>query len=124
MVALHGGDRLEQVTWRDDSTGEESSHSIGHIFAMTGATPNTAWLDDCVATDPNGFVRTDSELTDEILAQRGWPLARRPYLFETCRPRVFAVGEVRATSVKRVASAVGECSVCIQLVHKALAESP
>ena len=123
VVALHGGDRLERVTWRDDRTGEESEHAIGHLFAMTGARPNTGWLEDCVATDPNGFVRTDSELSDQILAERGWPLARRPYLFETSRPRVFAVGDVRATSVKRVASAVGEGSVCIQLVHRALADS-
>jgi thioredoxin reductase (NADPH) len=76
----------------------------------------------CVAMDPSGFVRTDSELTDQALAEHEWPLQRRPYLFETSRPRVFAVGDVRATSVKRVASAVGEGSVCIQLVHKALAE--
>ncbi|HVV85630.1 MAG TPA: FAD-dependent oxidoreductase [Kofleriaceae bacterium] len=122
IVGLHGGDRLERVTWRDDATGEESTHAIGHVFSMTGASPNTAWLGDCVAMDANGFVRTDSELTDELLAERGWPLKRRPYLFETSRPRVFAVGDVRATSVKRVASAVGEGSVCIQLVHKALAE--
>jgi thioredoxin reductase (NADPH) len=122
VVGLHGGDHLERVTWRDDHTGEESTHAIRHVFAMTGASPNTAWLGDCVAMDSNGFVRTDSELTDEVLAERGWALQRRPYLFETSRPRVFAVGDVRSTSVKRVASAVGEGSVCIQLVHKALAE--
>jgi len=122
IVALHGSEHLERVTWRDDNAGEEAAHAIRHVFAMTGATPNTAWLGDCVAMDPNGFVRTDSELTDETLAERGWPLKRRPYLFETSRPRVFAVGDVRSTSVKRVASAVGEGSVSIQLVHKALAE--
>jgi thioredoxin reductase (NADPH) len=122
VVALSGDEHLARVTWRDDATGLETTHEIRHVFAMTGASPNTAWLGDCVATDEKGFVRTDSELTDQILAERGWPLARRPYLFETSRPRVFAVGDVRASSVKRVASAVGEGSVCIQLVHKALAE--
>ena len=122
IVGLAGGDRLEQVTWRDDSTGEESTHPIAHVFAMTGASPNTAWLGGCVAMDDKGFVCTGADLTDEVLAERGWPLARKPYLFETSRPRVFAIGDVRATSVKRVASAVGEGSVCIQLVHRALAE--
>jgi thioredoxin reductase (NADPH) len=122
VTALHGGERLERVTWRDDASGEETTHAIGHVFSMTGARPNTAWLGDCLALDANGFVCTDSELTDDLLAKHEWPLARRPYLFETSRPRIFAVGDVRATSVKRVASAVGEGSVCIQLVHKALAE--
>jgi len=122
ISALHGDDHLERVTWRDDASGDESIHDVRHVFAMTGASPNTAWLAGCIATDANGFVCTGTELTDAMLAERGWPLARRPYLFETSRPRVFAVGDVRATSVKRVASAVGEGSVCIQLVHKALAE--
>jgi thioredoxin reductase (NADPH) len=122
VVGLHGGDRLERVTWKDDASDEEQTHAIGHVFSMTGARPNTAWLGDCVALDEKGFVCTGSELTDAELVRREWPLVRRPYLFETSRPRVFAVGDVRATSVKRVASAVGEGSVCIQLVHKALAE--
>jgi thioredoxin reductase (NADPH) len=123
IVALHGGDKLERVTWRDDATGEESTHAIGHVFSMTGARPNTAWLGGGLATDDKGFVRTDAELTDPILGERGWPLARRPYLFETSHPRIFAIGDVRATSVKRVASAVGEGSVCIQLLHRTLAEA-
>jgi thioredoxin reductase (NADPH) len=121
-VALSGNDHLERVTWRDDGSGEESTHPIRHVFSMAGASPNTAWLSDCISLDPKGFVRTDSELREDTLKERGWPLARPPYLFETSRPRVFAVGDVRANSVKRMASAVGEGSVCIQLVHKALAE--
>jgi thioredoxin reductase (NADPH) len=122
IVALRGGDHLESVTWRDDATGEESTHGVRHVFSMAGASPNTEWLRGCVSMDAKGFVRTDSELSEEILREEGWPLARPPYLFETSHPRVFAVGDVRSNSVKRVASAVGEGSVCIQLVHKALTE--
>ena len=90
---------------------------------MTGADPNTAWLEDCVALDGQGYVRTGSDLDTTALAAARWPLARPPMLFETSRPGVFAIGDVRASSVKRVAAAVGEGSVCVQLVHKVLAES-
>lgn len=72
--------------------------------------------------DAKGFVPTGPDLTEESLRTERWPLTRAPYLFETSRPRIFAVGDVRANSVKRVASAVGEGSVCIQLVHKVLSE--
>jgi thioredoxin reductase (NADPH) len=122
LVAVEGKEHLEKVTWRDDATGVETTHDIRHVFSMTGAMPNTEWLGGCVATDSNGFVRTGPDLTKEILEAERWPLTRIPYLFETSRPRVFAVGDVRANSVKRVASAVGEGSVCVQLVHKALSE--
>jgi thioredoxin reductase (NADPH) len=122
IVALGGGEHLESVTWRDDATGDVSTHPIRHVFSMAGASPNTDWLRGCVAMAPKGFVRTNSELTDEMLREHGWPLARSPYLFETSRPRIFAIGDVRSNSVKRVASAVGEGSVCIQLVHRALTE--
>ena len=89
---------------------------------MTGADPNTAWLGGCVAMDAKGFVKTGPELLPADLAAAPWPLARAPLLFETSLPGVFAVGDVRAGSVKRVAAAVGEGSVCVQLVHKVLAE--
>jgi thioredoxin reductase (NADPH) len=124
IVALSGGDHLEEVTVHDDASGKESTWPIRHVFTMAGASPNAEWLGDCVARDEKGFVQTDSELSDETLKREGWSLARRPYLFETSRPRIFAVGDVRANNVKRVASAVGEGSVCIQLVHKALTEEP
>jgi thioredoxin reductase (NADPH) len=89
---------------------------------MTGANPNTAWLDGCLALDEKGFVKAGSDLQQADLAASGWPLRRPPLLFETSRPGVFAVGDVRAGSVKRVAAAVGEGSVCVQLVHRVLAE--
>lgn len=120
ITALDGDKHLERVTWRDESG--ESSQAIRHVFSMTGANPNTGWLDGCIALDDKGFVLTGSELSPEQLTQFGWKKPRAPHLFETTQEGVFAVGDVRANSVKRVASAVGEGSVCIQLVHKALVE--
>ena len=87
---------------------------------MTGADPKTDWLRGCVAMDEKGFVKTGPDLARTDL--EGWPLSRPPLLLETSMPAVFAVGDVRAGSVKRVASAVGEGSICVQLVHKVLAE--
>ena len=95
---------------------------LRHVFLMTGATPNTAWLRNCVALDDKGFVKTGPDLLRPELASAAWPLARSPLLFETTLPGVFAVGDVRSGSVKRVAAAVGEGSVCVQLAHKVLAE--
>lgn len=120
IIALDGGDALERVTWRDKRTGEAVTRPIGHVFMMTGASPNTEWLGGCVALDAKGFIKAGPDLAPADLAS--WPLARPPYLFETSLPGVFAVGDARSASVKRVASAVGEGSICIQLVHKVLAE--
>jgi len=89
---------------------------------MTGAVPNTAWLRGCVALDAKGFVKTGAGLTPEDLAVSRWTLSRPPYLFETSLPGVFAVGDVRSGSMKRVASAVGEGSAAIAVVHQLLAE--
>jgi thioredoxin reductase (NADPH) len=122
IVGLEGDDHLERVTWRNGETGATSSHAIRHVFSMIGARPRTDWLAGCVALDANGFVCTGPELSASVLSDASWPLARAPHLFETSVPRVFAVGDVRAGSVKRVASAVGEGSVCVQLLHKALTE--
>ncbi|HTS02397.1 MAG TPA: copper transporter, partial [Thermoanaerobaculia bacterium] len=105
-----------------DAGGQETAADVRHVFVMTGADPNTAWLGGCVALDEKGFVKTGLDLSADDLRAAGWTLPRPPMLFETSRPGVFAVGDVRATSVKRVAAAVGEGSVCVQLVHKVLAE--
>jgi thioredoxin reductase (NADPH) len=83
---------------------------------MTGASPNTAWLQGCLALDAKQFIKTGVDLGPE------WPLGRAPHLLETSRPGVFAVGDVRSGSVKRVASAVGEGSMAVQFVHQVLAE--
>lgn len=120
IVDLDGQDNLEQVAWRKDPGGDVTKNSIRHVFLMTGARPRTDWLTGCVAVDVKGFVRTGHDLLGDDLSRTPWPLDRRPYLFETSRPCVFAIGDARANSVKRVASAVGEGAVCVQLLHSAL----
>jgi thioredoxin reductase (NADPH) len=122
IESVEGDACLETVRWRNSKTGETVTKPICHLFLMTGAVPNTVWLDGCVALDEKRFVKTGSDVSHEELTAFKWPLRRPPYLLETSRPRVFAVGDVRAGSVKRVASAVGEGSIAIQFVHRALAE--
>jgi thioredoxin reductase (NADPH) len=122
VAALEGNDRLERVTWRDNQTGETEAHNIAHLFSMTGAVPTSAWLGGCVASDQSGFIKTGLDLTPEDLAIARWPLTRAPYLLETSLPGVFAVGDIRAGNVKRVASAVGEGSIAVSFVHQVLAE--
>src|SRR6185436_12025513 len=121
IVALEGNGHLERVLWRD-GTGAVTSHDIKHVFLMTGAEANAGWLNGCVALDDKGFVKTGSDLTARDLAGAQWPLVRSPFLLETSRPGVFAVGDVRCGNVKRVASAVGEGSIAISFVHRVLAE--
>jgi thioredoxin reductase (NADPH) len=121
IVALEGSASLERVAW-SDAEGKLTSAPIRHVFMMTGANPNTGWLEGCVALDEKGFVKAGPDLRPSDLIAATWPLRRPPLLFETSVPGVFAVGDVRAGSAKRVAAAVGEGSVCIQLVHKVLAE--
>jgi thioredoxin reductase (NADPH) len=122
ITGLQGDAQLEQVTWHCASDNETVTSALRHIFLMTGAVPNTAWLEGCVGLDEKGFVRTGTELQPEDLASGRWPVTRQPYMFETSIPRIFAVGDVRSGSVKRVAAAVGEGSACVQLVHRVLAE--
>jgi len=122
VIALNGNDHLERVTWRNNQTGQTESHNIAHLFSMTGAVPNSAWLGGCVACDQSGFIKTGSDLTAEDLEKAKWPLTRSPYLLETSLPGVFAVGDIRQASVKRVASAVGEGSIAVSFVHQVLAQ--
>jgi thioredoxin reductase (NADPH) len=121
IVGLEGDTQLERVTWRDKNTGETSTHDIRHLFVMAGASPRTDWLQGCLALDSKGFVLTGRDL-DPVLHDFHWPLQRVPLMLETSLPGVFAVGDVRAENVKRVASAVGEGSISISLVHRVLAE--
>ncbi|HMG99761.1 MAG TPA: FAD-dependent oxidoreductase, partial [Terriglobales bacterium] len=122
VSALEGNDHLEHVTWRNNQTGQTESRNIAYVFSMTGATPNSAWLNGCVACDKLGFIKTGLDLTTEDLANAKWSLKRPPYLLETSLPGVFAVGDIRGGSVKRVASAVGEGSIAISFVHRVLSE--
>ena len=122
ITALEGMTRLEQVTWRDKRADETATRDIHHVFLMTGAAPRTDWLQNCVALDKKGFIPTGRDLDEETLKTWGWPLSRLPQMLETTLPGVFAVGDVRSGNVKRVASAVGEGSVSVHMVHRALTE--
>jgi thioredoxin reductase (NADPH) len=122
LEALEGAEHLERVRWRRPASDVPETRGIRHVFLMTGAEPGTAWLQTCVALDEKGFVRTGSDLTPEILKGAKWPLTRVPGLLETSLPGVFAVGDVRSGSLKRVASAVGEGSIAISFVHQTLSE--
>lgn len=123
IVAMSGESHLEQVTWRNNATGEESVHDIRHVFVMAGASPRTDWVRGCLVLDEQGFILTGRDL-DPFLsdAPLKWPLTRQPQMLETSMPGVFAVGDIRSGNVKRVASAVGEGSISIHLVHRTLAE--
>jgi thioredoxin reductase (NADPH) len=122
ITALEGGDHLERVRWRDNKADTFETHDIRHVFVMTGAIPNTQWLDGGVALDANGFIKTGPDLSPEDLTSAHWPLARPPHLLETSLPGVFAVGDVRGGSMKRVAAAVGEGSIAVAFVHQVLHE--
>jgi thioredoxin reductase (NADPH) len=122
IEALEGDGRLQRVWWRSAAGPARECRDIRHVFSMTGADANTGWLGNCLTLDPQRFVKTGLDLTPADLEAAQWPLRRRPLQFETSLPRVFAVGDVRSGSMKRVASAVGEGSAAVQLVHKVLAE--
>jgi len=123
IIRLEGNTHLENVTWKDRKTGQVSTHSIQHLFVMTGASPQTEWLRGCLALDEKGFILTGRDLDTPVKeGHLRWPLARPPQLLETNLPGVFAVGDVRAGNVKRVASAVGEGAISIHLVHRVLSE--
>src|SRR5918995_886619 len=122
IMVLEGEDHLKLVRWQNSQTGQTEEHKISHVFIMTGADPNTDWLNYCVALHAKGFIKTSPDLSPENLTDARWPLTRQPYLLETSLPGVFAVGDVRGGSIKRVASAVGEGSIAISFIHKVLQE--
>jgi thioredoxin reductase (NADPH) len=123
VIALEGDDHLARVSWRDRRTGEVENCAVRHLFSMTGAVPRTDWLEGCVARDARGFVRTGPDIGADELVAAAWPLARHPYGLETTRPGVFAVGDVRSGSMKRVASAVGEGSTAVAHAHRVIRET-
>jgi thioredoxin reductase (NADPH) len=121
LKELEGDEHLECVTWRDKTTEDTFSQPIRHVFVMTGASPKTAWLSSCLALDSKGFILTGRDL-ETAKPPIPWLLARAPYMLETSLPGVFVVGDARSGNVKRVASAVGEGSIVLHLVHQALTE--
>jgi thioredoxin reductase (NADPH) len=122
LTSLQGNGHLEQVSWIEKNTHAISTKPIRHVFVMAGASPKTAWLAGCVSLDKKGFVLTGRDL-ESVQPPIPWPLSRPPHMLETSVPGVFVVGDVRSGNVKRVASAVGEGSIVVHLVHQALAES-
>ena len=124
LIALDGVVSLEKATWVNKKTGQTNSQPVKHVFVMAGASPNTEWLRGCVALDKNGFILTGRDLPLSLPSGVSplWPLKRAPHLFESSLPGVFAVGDVRAGSIKRVASAVGEGAIAVSFVHRSLAE--
>src|SRR6185503_9542415 len=121
ITRLEGNGHLEQICWRTNG-GPEETRDIRHVFVMTGAQPSTSWLHGCLTLDPRGFIKTGSDLSQEELRAAQWPLPRPPHLLETSKPGIFAVGDVRAGNIKRVASAVGEGSIAVSFVHQTLQE--
>jgi thioredoxin reductase (NADPH) len=120
IISAQGDEHLEHIEWRDSRTGLTEGHPIRHVFVMTGAVPNASWLEGCAVLDDKGFIKTGTDLAADDLARARWPLDRHPYLLETSLPGVFAMGDIRCGSVKRVASAVGEGSIDISFVHQVL----
>jgi thioredoxin reductase (NADPH) len=122
LTGAEGGNHLERVSWLDQQVGTPETHDVRHVFIMTGATPSTGWIGECIVLDEKGFIKTGPDLSKDDLTAARWPLPRSPYLLETSLPGVFAVGDIRSGSVKRVASAVGEGSIAVSFVHRALQE--
>ena len=118
MVELGGDRELESVTVADTRTGERTTIPAKAVFVFIGAQPHTEWLDGQLATDDAGFLLTGRDVQGEDLAEYD---GDRPLFLETSRPGIFAAGDVRSESIKRVASAVGEGSMAVKLVHQRLA---
>lgn len=116
VVEVHGDSHLEAITL--NTSGELSQKATSALFIFIGASPTTDWLGDRVARDDKGFVYTGADLPSDT----EWPLERDPFLLETSTPGIFAAGDVRSGSVKRVASAVGEGSIAVQFIHQYLAD--
>jgi thioredoxin reductase (NADPH) len=119
VIALEGGEALSGV--RITQRGEERTVVCSGLFSFIGAEPSSGWLSGCAALDDHGFVLTDRALDDDQLGERWNALGRRPLPFETSHPGLFAVGDVRSGSTKRVAAAVGEGSSAVRSVHAHLA---
>lgn len=120
VVAGHGTDHLEGLTLRDNATGQEEQVATGLLFVFIGAAPRTEWLDGVAVRDARGFVLAGPDLMLDGERPVGWEHDRDPYLLESSVPGVFVAGDVRANSVKRVASAVGEGAMAVTLVHRYL----
>jgi thioredoxin reductase (NADPH) len=122
VAEVHGEDHLERLTLRNTEDGTTEMVDSGYLFVFIGAAPRTDWLDGVLLRDEHGFVQTGPDLLRENERPPGWSLERDPYYMESSIPGVFVAGDVRAASVKRVASAVGEGAMAVTLVHRYLGE--
>jgi len=120
IVAAGRQRHLERVQCATTDPADVETNDIRHVFIMAGAMPNTGWLERCVVLDDKGFIKTGFRTVARRSGRARWPLTRPPYLLETSRPGVFAVGDVRGGNIKRVASAVGEGSIAVAFVHQVL----
>jgi len=120
VAAAHGKTHLEGLTLRHIPSGSTETVPTGHVFVFIGAAPRTDWLDGVLARDARGFIQTGPDLLVDGRRPPGWSLDRDPYYLESSLPGVFVAGDVRAESVKRVASAVGEGAMAVTLVHRYL----
>jgi thioredoxin reductase (NADPH) len=123
VTAVRGNGRLESITIRDQKAAMDAQTACASLFIFIGAQPTTDWLDGVVARDANGFVLTGTMLRRGEPSMATWPLKRDPYLMETSLPGVFCVGDVRAGSIKRVASAAGQGGIAVEIIHQYLAEN-
>jgi thioredoxin reductase (NADPH) len=122
VVEVHGEEHLEAITVDCGRGSSRERIEVRAMFVFIGAQPRTEWLKDFVDRDQHGFILTGPDLMRDGKPPKNWPLERDPGLLETSLPGVFAVGDVRHGSVKRVASGVGEGSVAIQFVHQYLSK--
>jgi thioredoxin reductase (NADPH) len=122
VVEVHGEDRLQEISLQCNQSNETNRIPATALFIFIGAQPRTEWLEGVIARDPKGFILTGTDLMQDGKPPKGWTAERDPYLLETNIPGVFAAGDVRCGSAKRVASGVGEGSVAVQFVHQYLAK--
>jgi len=120
VVEVHGDARLEAISIYCGDSGQTENAPANSLFVFIGAEPKTDWLAGAVERDERGFILTGNDLMHDGKRPRGWPLDRDPYLPETSVPGIFAAGDVRHGSVKRVASGVGEGSIAVQFIHQYL----
>jgi thioredoxin reductase (NADPH) len=117
---VSGGSHVEKITLRNAATGDEDQRQASGVFVFVGARPHSDFCRSLVECNPQGFIVTGSDLVVDGRRPKGWPLDRDPFLLESSVPGIFAAGDVRHGAVRRVASAVGQGSICVSFIHRYL----